>query len=203
MDEIALIKMAKRGDLDSFNRLVLFYQDTVYNLACRILSDHDLASDATQTTFISAYRNLSQFRGGSFKAWLLRMTSNNCLDELRRLKRHPSVALEPVSPESEEEFETPGWLKDETPGPEQMLEMKELEKGIQHCLDQLPDEFKVIVILVDIEGLDYTQASQTINKPLGTVKSRLARARSKLQNCLRGFKELLPAGFRLEGEESL
>jgi RNA polymerase sigma-70 factor (ECF subfamily) len=203
MDEIALVKMAQKGDLDSFNRLVLYYQDSVYNLACRILSDHDLASDAAQSTFISAFRNLSQFRGGSFKAWLMRMASNNCLDELRRQKRHPNIALEPVNPDNEEEFETPTWLKDESPGPENLLEMKELEKGIQHCLDQLPKEFKIIVLLVDVEGLDYTEASQSINRPLGTVKSRLARARFKLQDCLRGFRELLPSGFRLEEEESV
>jgi RNA polymerase sigma-70 factor, ECF subfamily len=203
MDEIALVKMAQKGDLDSFNRLVLHYQDSVYNLACHILSDHDLASDATQSTFISAYRNITQFRGGSFKAWLMRMVSNNCLDELRRQKRHPSIALEPTNPENDEEFETPAWLKDDSPSPENILETKELEQGIQHCLDQLPNEFKIIVLLVDVEGLDYLQASQSINKPLGTVKSRLARARFKLQECLRGFRELLPVGIRLEEEENI
>jgi RNA polymerase sigma-70 factor, ECF subfamily len=203
MDENALVQSAQKGDLDSFNRLVLFYQDSVYNLACRILSDSDLASDATQATFISAYRNLSQFRGGSFKAWLMRMVSNNCLDELRRQKRHPHIALEPINPDNEEEFETPAWLKDDSPSPESTLEMKELEKGIQHCLDQLPEEFKIVVLLVDVEGLDYSEASQSIQKPLGTVKSRLARARSKLQECLHGFRELLPAEFRFGKEESL
>ena len=203
MDEIALVKQAQKGDLDSFNRLVLNYQDAVYNLACRFLSDNDLASDAAQTTFISAYRNIAQFRGGSFKAWLMRMVSNACLDELRRQKRHPSVSLEPISADNEQEFETPSWLKDDSPDPETALEMKELEKGIQHCLDQLPNEFKIVVLLVDVEGLDYSEASQSIQKPLGTVKSRLARARIKLQECLRGFRELLPAEFRHEGEESL
>jgi RNA polymerase sigma-70 factor (ECF subfamily) len=203
MDEIALVQSAQKGDLESFNRLVLFYQDSVYNLACRILSDNDLASDAAQSTFISAYRNLSQFRGGSFKAWLMRMASNNCLDELRRQKRHPQISLEPVNPDSEEEFETPLWLKDDNPSPESVLESKELENGIQHCLNQLPDEFKLVVLLIDVEGLDYAEASQSIQKPLGTVKSRLARARSRLQECLRGFRELLPSEFRLEEEESL
>jgi len=203
MDEIALVKSAQQGDLDSFNRLVLFHQDSVYNLACRILSDSDLASDAAQATFISAYRNLSQFRGGSFKAWLMRMASNNCLDELRRQKRHPHLSLEPLNQEGEEEVENPVWLKDDSPTPESAFEMKELEMGIQHCIDQLPPEFKIVVLLVDVEGLDYAEASLSIQKPLGTVKSRLARARTRMQDCLRGFRELLPAEFRLEKEESL
>jgi RNA polymerase sigma-70 factor (ECF subfamily) len=203
MDELALIKFAQQGDLDSFNRLVLQYQDAVYNLACRILMDHDLAEDAVQNTFLSAFRNIKLFRGGSFKAWLMRMVSNNCLDELRRQKRRPQVTLEPVNPDNDEEFETPSWLKDEKPTPETTLEIKELENGIQHCLDQLPIDFKMIVLLVDIEGLDYSEASQTINKPVGTVKSRLARARFKLRDCLRSFRELLPLEFRLEEEDGL
>ena len=103
----------------------------------------------------------------------------------------------------EEALETPSWLKDDAPSPESVIEMKELQIGIQHCLDTLPDDFKIVVLLVDVEGMDYGEAAQSIQKPLGTVKSRLARARTKLQDCLRGFRELLPAGFRLGEEEGL
>ncbi|MCE1253736.1 MAG: sigma-70 family RNA polymerase sigma factor [Anaerolineae bacterium] len=203
MDEPALISAAQQGDLDSFNRLVLNYQDAVYNLTYRILGDGDGADDATQTTFISAFRSLQSFKGGSFKAWLLRMATNNCLDELRRQKRHPQTSLEPVREDDDEIFDTPAWLKDNTAGPESTLEMKELEAGIQNCLDGLPDDFKVVVTLVEIEGLDYSEASDIIKKPLGTIKSRLARARYKLRDCLRGYMELLPEEFRLREEESL
>ncbi len=203
MDEPALILAAQQGDLDSFNRLILQYQDMVYNLTYRMLGDGDSADDATQTTFISAYRSLKSFKGGSFKAWIMRMATNNCLDELRRLKRHPSTSLEPVRNEDDEVFDTPAWLKDNSAGPENTLEMKELEAGIQDCLNNLPDEFKVVVTLVEIEGLDYNEASEIINKPLGTIKSRLARARFKLRDCLRGYMELLPDEFRLREEKSL
>jgi RNA polymerase sigma-70 factor, ECF subfamily len=203
MDEPALIQAAQKGDLDSFNRLVLAYQDMVYNLAYRILGDGDQAEDATQITFISAQRSLSSFRGGSFKAWLLRMATNNCLDELRRQKRHPQISLEPANQDNDETFETPSWLKDDQPSPEASLEMKELEEGIQRCLNDLPPEFKAVVVLVEIEGLDYQAASEIIKTPLGTVKSRLARARLKLRGCLSGYKELLPDRYRLEEEESL
>ena len=96
MDEAALIDSARRGDLNAFNRLVLAYQDLVYNHAMRVMGENAAAEDATQEAFISAYRNLSGYRGGSFRAWLLRIVTNACYDELRRRKRRPSTPLEMV-----------------------------------------------------------------------------------------------------------
>lgn len=90
MDEKALIQDALQGDLDAFNRLVLAYQDRVYNQAYRVLGESQAADDATQEAFISAYKNLRSFRGGSFRAWLLRIVTNACYDELRRRKRRPN-----------------------------------------------------------------------------------------------------------------
>jgi RNA polymerase sigma-70 factor (ECF subfamily) len=101
MDEPDLIRAAQHGDLDAFNRLVLAYQDNVFNTALRILGDEDLASDASQEAFISAFRGLNGYRGGSFRAWLLRTVTNACYDELRRRKRRPSIPLEPVNDEDE------------------------------------------------------------------------------------------------------
>jgi RNA polymerase sigma-70 factor (ECF subfamily) len=89
MDEPALILDAQRGDLDAFNRLVLAYQTPVYNLAYRIMGEGDAAADATQEAFISAYKHLGHYRGGSFKAWLMRIVTNAGYDELRRRKRRP------------------------------------------------------------------------------------------------------------------
>jgi RNA polymerase sigma-70 factor, ECF subfamily len=199
MDELGLIADARRGDLDAFNRLVLAYQDLAFNLAFRMLGDDDVAQDATQTAFISAYRNLTAFRGGSFKAWVMRMVTNTCYDELRRRHRHPTTPLEPET-EDEEEMESPRWLADDDPSPEEMAEKLELERAIQHCLNDLPDEFRMVAIMVDVQGLDYEEVSQAIGKPLGTIKSRLARARSRLRNCLQGYWELLPGQFRLDHE---
>ncbi len=105
MDELALIKAAQHDDLDAFNRLILSYQEMVFNVACRILVNPDAAEDAVQESFISAYNNLRSFRGGSFKAWLLRVVTNKCYDELRRQKRHPETALNPIMDDSEEEIE--------------------------------------------------------------------------------------------------
>jgi RNA polymerase sigma-70 factor (ECF subfamily) len=197
VDENALIQEAKQGKLDSFNRLVLAYQDMVYSHAYRMIGEEDAADDATQTTFISAYKHLTSFRGGSFKAWLLRIVTNACYDELRRRKRRPTTPLEPLD-DTGEEVESAHWMVDPADQPEDLIKRAELHRAIQHCLDNLPDEFRSAVIMVDIQGLDYFEASQAIGKPIGTIKSRLARARLRLRDCLSGFAELLPSAFRLE-----
>jgi len=200
MDETALIRSAQAGDLDSFNRLVLAYQDVVYSQAYRMIGEPEAAEDAAQVTFISAYRNLASYRGGSLKAWLLRIVTNACYDELRRRKRRPTTSLEPLD-DTGEEVESPGWLADQSDTPEQKVERMELEKAIQHCLDGLPEDFRAVVTMVDVNGLDYIEAAESIGKPVGTVKSRLARARGRLRDCLKDVAELLPSIFR-QGEES-
>ncbi len=199
MDEPALIHSAQRGDLDSFNTLVLHYQDALFNTALRILGDDELAADATQEAFLSAFKNLTSYRGGSFKAWLLRTVTNACYDELRRQKRRPTTPLEPDTSDGDE-MDSPRWLADQNLSPEQKAEADELEHAIQHCLENLPLEFRTVVVMADIQGLDYTEVASTVRVPLGTIKSRLARARLRLRECLQDFWELLPAAFRLEKE---
>lgn len=201
MDESGLAKMAQKGSLDAFNRLVMMHQELAYNIAFRILSDPAAADDATQTAFISAYRHLDSYRGGSFKAWLMRIVTNACYDELRRYKRRPQVDLEPQSNESGEEIESPAWLADDSLSIEDRIELSELEQAIQHCLDNLPDDFRVVAVMVDVEGLDYQTVSEAVGTPLGTIKSRVARARARMQQCLQHFQELLPHQFRLESEK--
>jgi len=199
MDEPALIQDAQHGNLDAFNTLILHYQDMVFNTALRILGDEDQAADASQEAFISAFRSVSTFRGGSFKAWLMRTVTNACYDELRRQKRRPTTPLEPDT-EDGEEMDSPRWLADPNMTPAQKSEADELEHAIQHCLDALPTEFRTVVVLADIQGMDYTEVASASRVPLGTIKSRLARARLRLRECLRGFEELLPSSFRLEEE---
>ena len=98
MDETTLIRQAQRGDLEAFNRLVIVYQTQVYNLAYRLMGDQASAEDATQEAFISAFRGLRGYRGGSFRAWLLRIVRNACYDEFRRRQRRPTTSLEELSP---------------------------------------------------------------------------------------------------------
>ena len=199
MDETALVNSAQKGDLDSFNTLILNYQDRVFNTALRILGDEDIAQDAAQEAFISAFRSINTFRGGSFKAWLLRTVTNACYDELRRQKRRPTTPLEPETNDGEE-MDSPRWLADPKMTPAEQSEADELEHAIQHCLDSLPADFRTVVVLADIQGMDYSEVATAARVPLGTIKSRLARARLRLRECLRGFEELLPSSFRLEEE---
>ena len=190
-----LIKRALEGDLDSFNLVVLQFQSQVYNQAYRIIGEPDAAADATQEAFISAYKKLHTYRGGSFKSWLLRIVSNACYDEYRRRKRQPVVPLVPEN-EKGEEIQSPSWMEDPGEGPEEFTHRQELSEAIQTCLDRLDFDFRTVVVLVDIQGLDYRAAAEVIESPLGTVKSRLARARQSMQDCLQGFKELLPRSLR-------
>ena len=197
MNEPALITDAQNGNLDAFNTLVLHYQDSVFNTALRILGDEDQAADAAQDAFISAFKSISSFRGGSFKAWLMRTVTNVCYDELRRRKRRPTTPLEPDTGNGEE-MDSPRWLADPGMTPDQEAEANEVEHAIQHCLDNLPLEFKTVVVMADIQGMDYIEVASSVRVPLGTIKSRLARARLRLRECLQGYAELLPSSYRLE-----
>lgn len=201
MDEAALILAAQRGDLEAFNRLVLFYQDMVYQQAYRMMGEAHAAEDATQETFITAFQKVRTYRGGSFRAWLLRIVTNKCYDELRRRQRQPTTPLQPLNSE-EEEMENPSWMVDRGESLEGTIERMELARAIQECLRRLSPEFRAVVILVDMQGMDYQEASQASGVPLGTIKSRLARARASMQRCLQSFGELLPHAFRLLKEGS-
>jgi len=200
MDETQLIQEDKHGDLDAFNRIVLAYQDQTYNLAFRLLGDDASAQDATQIAFINAYQAIESYRGGSFRAWILRILTNACYDELRRQKRKPTEDLNPVDIDSGEEMEDPAWLSDDSQSPADHVEQQELERAIQNCLGGLPEEFRTVIVLVDVQGMDYQEASEVVNTPLGTVRSRLARARQRVQDCLQNAGELLPEKYRLHDE---
>ncbi len=201
MDETALIRDAQLGDLEAFNRLVLAYEARVYNLAYRVMGEPAAAADAAQETFISAYHHLRHYRGGSFRAWLLRIATNACYDELRRRRRRPSASLEALGEDSDGQgTDAAEILAVADEGPEGAAERAELNRAIQDCLSRLPEEFRLVAVLADVQGYDYQEVSAAVGKPLGTIKSRLARARARLRECLQRHGELLPAAFRLEVE---
>lgn len=197
MDEVKLIAQAQKGDIQAYNTLVLHYQQVVYNVAYRIMGEPQAAEDATQEAFISAYNALNKFREGNFKAWLLRITTNGCYDELRRRKRRPQSSLEGITDDNDESF---AFLRDPAIGPEARQQQLELVQAIEACLQSLPDDQRVTAVLCDVEGYDYNEIADITEVSLGTVKSRVSRARSKLRDCLQGFKELLPAHYRLQSE---
>jgi RNA polymerase sigma-70 factor (ECF subfamily) len=99
-------------------------------------------------------------------------------------------------------IEDPYWIEDQSPNLEESVEKEELQKAIQQCINELDQKFKTVLVLVDVEGLDYETTAEAVGTPLGTVKSRLARARERVQECLQGFWELLPDLFRLSDEEA-
>lgn len=200
MEESLLIEKAADGDLDAFNQLVLTYQDLAFNVAYRIMADEAAAADATQDAVISMYRKLDSYRGGSFKAWFLRIVTNACYDELRKQKRRPTVTLEPETDDGDL-IESPDWLADESPGLEETVMNSQLEKAIQECLNKLNEKHRAVMVMVDVSGEDYETVAEIIQSPVGTVKSRLSRARLKMQECLQVAGELLPDQFRLNSEE--
>lgn len=201
MDEAAMIRAARSRDLDAFNELVLTYQARVYALAYRIMGDPASASDATQEAFVSAFKNIRRFRGGSFKSWLFRIVTNACYDELRRRKRRPSSSLDNLTEDWDgPEFDDAPSMGAPPDSPDRHVERHELQAAIQRCLDQLPPEFKVVSVLVDVQECDYQEAADVLGTPIGTIKSRLARARYRLRECLRQYRELLPAAFRQDSE---
>ncbi len=193
MDEEACIAAARRGDVNAFNRLVLTYQQLAYNVAYRILGSEEKAMDATQDAFLRGYRALEQFRGGSFKTWMLRIVTNCCYDQLRVGQRRPTTPLDDLLEDEEHSrlFEDPAEL------PEERVERGELGDVIQAGLATLPDDQRVVVVMSDIEGLSYEEIAATTAVSLGTVKSRLSRGRAKLRDYLLARRELLPNGLRL------
>jgi len=198
MDEQQRITAAKNGDLAAFNHLVLKYQGVAFNVAYRILGDPDRAADATQDAFIKAYKALGNFHGGAFKPWMLRIVTNTCYDYLRASKRKPSSSLDDELDKSEyhPRFRDPG------EGPADYIERKELNQMIQEAINQLSAHHRTIIVLVDIQGYSYEEAAGILDISVGTVKSRLSRARTKLRDILQAHQELLPKRYRFPIEES-
>jgi len=196
MDESRLIQAAKAGDIESFNRLVLLYQDIAYTVAYRIMGESDAAADAAQEAFISAFRKIHQFQGERFKPWLMRIVTNACYDELRRRQRRPASSLEELH-----EIASLPELSSHDDNPEQRAQLNELHHAIQDCITALPESHRVIAVLSDVEGYPYQEIVEITGLPLGTVKSRLSRARTRLRDCLQAVQELLPAEYRLMNED--
>jgi RNA polymerase sigma-70 factor (ECF subfamily) len=191
------IEAARRGNLDAFNLLILRYQNFLFGIACRLLHDEDSSADAVQEALISAFRKFNTFRGGSLKSWLARVVVNACYDEMRYKRRQHSVPLEQLN-SAGEEIESIYWMVDPAIGPEEHFESSELERVVQESLHTLPAIYRTVVVLVDLEGLSYQEAAAAAHVPVGTVKSRLARARMQMQRSLQAYGELLPVAYRIE-----
>ena len=195
--ENSLINSAQHGDMDAFNQLVLNYQDMLYRIALRIVHDESIAEDALQEAMIHAFRHIKSFRGGNFKSWLARVTVNASYDEIRRGKRHNGIPLELFTSDGEE-VESPDWMRDPASGPEERAETSELRSALHQCIKSLVPDYRLMVILVDMEGMSYEEAALAAHVPVGTVKSRLARARMQIRKSLQSYRSLLPAFYQME-----
>ena len=195
IDDATLVERSRNGDLEAFNQIVRRYQLRVYNLAARILGDRTAAEDVAQDTFVSAYKALARFRGGSLRAWLLRIASNQCYDRLRSAKRRPEQSLD-------EALESPGFhVPSRDPSPEQQAISRELHDHVQRAILGLPFDQRNTIMLVDVQGLSYEEAAEAMDVSMGTVKSRLSRARAAVRDALMAHRELLPDKFRQGRQE--
>jgi len=199
VDEASWISASRAGDVKAFNQLVVTHQSAAYDVAYRMLKNPDASADVTQDAFLSAFAHLHQFRGGSFKAWLFRIVLNRVYDHLRALQRHPSSSLDGMVDDDES---PPLQIADSQPLPEEITLSRELMGRIEVGLATLPPDQRVTLILSDIQGMSYDEIAVATGASLGTVKSRLSRARGGLRAYLGQHRELLPPSQRLYFERA-
>ena len=180
----ALVEQALRGDLEAFNRIVELYQDYLFALTVRVVADRDAAADAVQEAFFSCYRNLSRFRGDSFRSWLTRIALNAATDVLRQRKRKPA---DPYP-----EWEDDAWQPptEEAEGPERKAIQRSRGRVLTEALMRITDDQRTAIVLYDVEGYDYQEIADMTNVSLGTVKSRIHRGRLALRDLLADQTEL-------------
>lgn len=192
LDEQAAIGRALNGELDAFNQLVLKYQQMAYSVAYRMLQNEGAAADTVQESFLKAYRALPNFHGGSFKSWLMRIVVNSCYDLLRIQQREQLDSLDDGSAD----LDYAPHLVDHSEGPEAYAERMELTHHIELGIRALPPDQRTVLVLCDVQGYSYEEIAEITGFPMGTVKSRISRARTKLRDFLLQKPELLPATFR-------
>ena len=176
--ELAVIQKVKDGDVNAFEELMAAYEKNVYNLALRMVKSPEDAADMSQEAFIKAYNNLDNFRAESkFSVWLYRIVSNVCLDFLRRQSRRGTVSL---SMEDDDGDDVQLDIADESQSPERLLERQLTKDAVRRGLETLPPDARQILLLREIQGLSYEEISDVLGIEVGTVKSRIFRARKKL-----------------------
>ncbi len=190
----ALVARAQSGDLQAFNQIVLRFQDNLYGLTLRMLGSSQAAEDATQEAFIKAWQRIDTFRGGSFRSWLFTIAANQSRDELRRRQRRPAQSLDAARDDPDRaDLDPPG----NEPAPDAEAERSEMRAALERALMTLPDDWREVVVLSDVQGLDYREIAEVTGLALGTVKSRLSRARSHLRAIIGESRELSEAVERL------
>jgi len=174
------IDLARAGNLPAFNHLVLAHQDAAFRFAKWLVHENTRAEDIVQTVFLAAYRQMSTYHSHYFRAWLLRMVRNACIDELRRRECHPYLILESQDADTEAEVKNP-WVIHQQVTPEEMIIQHEDWESIEQSFHQLPEPLREVIILIDLERFDYQEAANVLRVPLSTIKSRLGQARARIR----------------------
>jgi len=196
-----VLKTAQGGDVAAFNTLVEAYQRQVFNVCYRTLGHREDAADATQDALLSAFRGLKTFQGSAagLRGWLLRIAVNACYDHLRRRQRRPADSLDALGgADPEHEISPAARVADPAETPEQRSLSAETAEAIQAAIDRLSPDQRLTVILCDVQGLSYDEAAEAMSVELGTVKSRLSRARAQLRDLLVAKGELPSSSQRLQ-----
>lgn len=182
MTEKDLIGRAKNGDQDAFGQLVLAHQNKVYTLCVHMVTNRDEAEDLAQEAFLKAWRSLSSFQEeSSFATWMHRLTTNVCLDHLRKQTRRQNIAVA-VSLDDEDS----GWSEpaDHSQDPQSHLEREERKRALGRALAQLPEAHRQMILMREVSGMSYQEIADALGADLGTVKSRISRARERLRKIL-------------------
>jgi RNA polymerase sigma-70 factor (ECF subfamily) len=180
----ALVEQSLQGDLEAFNRIVELYQDYLFALTVRVVGDREAAADAVQEAFFSAYRNLSRFRGDSFRSWITRIAINAATDVLRVRKRRPA---DPYPEWEDDAWQPPS---DESEGPERTALVRSRNQVLAAALQRITEDQRTAILLFDVEGYDYQEIADMTGVSLGTVKSRIHRGRLALRDILAPEMEL-------------
>jgi RNA polymerase sigma-70 factor (ECF subfamily) len=176
------IQAARLGDDSAFGSLIDLYRATAERVAQQILHTEDAAADAVQEAMIKAHRAMARFQEGNFRSWFLRIVTNTCYDHLRRQRRRAAVSLDELTEQAGVDYlPSDDYVAED---PETLFLQNEGMRLLLSAIDTLPDYHRSVVMLVDVQGYDYGEAAEMLNLPLGTVKSRLSRARSTLRDHL-------------------
>jgi RNA polymerase sigma-70 factor (ECF subfamily) len=187
--DAVLVRRCQDGDYAAFDEIVARYKDGVYNYIWRMISDRDDVDDLAQEVFVRAFGSIKKFRQESnLRTWLYRIASNICIDKYRR--SGPEKALKvPLEREMGDDSWEPIELPDSSFDPSRMFDQTELRKEIDNALLRLPEKLRSVIVLYDIEGMAYDEIAETLDCPLGTVKSRLFKARMQLRGMLKPYVE--------------
>ena len=188
-DERALIERSRRGDIAAFDELVRTYEKSVYNTAYRLAGSYDDAADVAQEAFVRAWNNLKSFRGDSaFSTWLYRIVTNVFLDDRKRKRARPQRSLDEAI--ALDESNVTRQFEDDAPGPEEVAEGVERRMVLERAIQTLPEAQRIVIVLYHTQGLSYEEIAEITNLPMGTVKSKLNRARLALRDRLTPMAEL-------------